>query len=127
MSNAPVGRVHHLNLYRQYFELVAVGRKTIEVRVKYPRLANLAPGDRIRFHIKDTEETCDVAVLRVAEYSTFEDMIDTEGAANVNPSADRAQQLANIRSIYGPEKEALGVLAIEIALSSPSPGTRLGE
>lgn len=126
MSTTPAGRVHHLNLYRQYFELVASGRKTIEVRVKYPHLANLAAGDRIRFHIKDTEETCDVAVLRIAEYSTFEDMIDTEGPANVNPSADRARQLANIRAIYGSEKEALGVLAIEIALSSASPRTRSG-
>lgn len=116
MSTAPTSRVHNLNLYRQYFELVAVGRKTIEVRVKYPHLADLAAGDRIVFRIKDTDETCEVTVLRVAEYASFEEMIDAEGPANVNPAAGREQQLANIRSIYGPEKEVLGVLAIEIAL-----------
>lgn len=38
----------------------------------------------------------------------------TEGPANVNPDSPREQQLTNIRRIYGPEKEALGVLAIEI-------------
>ncbi|UUU30973.1 ASCH domain-containing protein [Streptomyces sp. CA-210063] len=107
-------RVYELNLYRQYFDLVAAGTKTIEVRVKYPRLADLAAGDTIRFRIKATDETCDVQVLRVTEYPDFEALLDGEGPPNVNPTATRDQQLANIRTIYGPEKEALGALAIEI-------------
>lgn len=107
---------HRLNLYRQYFELVASGTKTIEVRVKYPHLENLAAGDRIEFRIKDTDERCEVEVLRVAEYPAFEALLDGEGPEKVNPSASREQQLANIRAIYGPEKEALGALAIEIKL-----------
>ncbi|MEY2231910.1 MULTISPECIES: ASCH domain-containing protein [Streptomyces] len=107
---------HHLNLYRQYFELVASGTKTIEVRVKYPHLENLAAGDRIEFRIRDTDERCAVAVLRVAEYPTFEALLDGEGPEKVNPSASREQQLTNIRAIYGPEKEALGALAIEVEL-----------
>ena len=52
----------------------------------------------------------------MSRYASFEDMLDSEGAANVNPDSPREQQLANIRRIYGPEKEALGVLAIEIEL-----------
>ncbi|MFJ1874751.1 ASCH domain-containing protein [Streptomyces chartreusis] len=111
-------RVHELNLYRQYFDLVAAGTKTIEVRVKYPRLAGLAAGDTIRFRIKGTDETCDVMVKRVTEYHDFESLLDGEGAANVNPTATREQQLANIRAIYPPEKEALGTLAIEIQISA---------
>ena len=43
-------------------------------------------------------------------------MLDTEGPAKVNPDSPREQQLASIRRIYGPEKEALGVLAIVIEL-----------
>ncbi|WP_435241833.1 ASCH domain-containing protein [Streptomyces cucumeris] len=112
----PTTRVHELNLFRQYFDLVAAGAKTIEVRVKYPHLAELAPGDTIRFHIKGTDESCEVKVLRVAEYPTFEALLDGEGPARVNPAATRDQQLTNIRTIYGPEKEALGALAIEIVL-----------
>ncbi|MCX5162910.1 ASCH domain-containing protein [Streptomyces sp. NBC_00264] len=91
-------RVRELNLYRQYFELVAAGTKTIEVRVKYPH----------------TDETCDVEVLRVTEYPDFEALLDDEGPSNVNPAASRDQQLTNIRAIYGPEKEALGALSIEM-------------
>ncbi|WP_435217225.1 ASCH domain-containing protein [Streptomyces sp. bgisy034] len=109
-------RVRELNLYRQYFDLVAAGTKTIEVRVKYPHLADLAAGDTIRFRVKGTDETCEVRVIRVTEYADFEALLDGEGPANVNPTATRDEQLASIRAIYPPEKEALGALAIEIAL-----------
>lgn len=116
MDTAP--RVHELNLYRRYFDLVAAGRKTIEVRVRYPHLADLAAGHVIRFRIKGTDESCEVLVKRVTAYCDFEALLDGEGPANVNPTASRAEQLANIRRIYGPEKEALGALAIEVQLLS---------
>ncbi|WP_413752773.1 ASCH domain-containing protein [Streptomyces sp. R-74717] len=110
-------RVRELNLCRQYFELLAAGTKTVEVGVKYPHLADLTAGDIIRFRIKGTDETCDVQVLRVTEYPDFGALLDGEGPSNVNPTATRNQQLANIRTIYGPEKEALA-LAIEITRTS---------
>ncbi|MEU0591966.1 ASCH domain-containing protein [Streptomyces ardesiacus] len=116
MTETAAASVHELNLYRRYFDLVAAGQKTIEVRVKYPHLADLAAGDVIRFRVKDTEETCTVLVKRVTAYKTFEELLDGEGPANVNPASSREQQLANIREIYPAEKEALGALAIEIGL-----------
>lgn len=112
--NETHARVRELNLYRQYFDLVSVGTKTIEVRVKYPHLADLATGDTIRFRIKGTDETCDVKVVRVTEYADFEALLDGEGPSHVNPTATRDEQLANIRAIYPPEKEVLGALAIQI-------------
>ncbi|MGW0912928.1 ASCH domain-containing protein [Streptomyces sp. NPDC002784] len=116
-----------LHLYRQYFGLVTAGTKTIEVRVKYPHLAVLVAGDTIRFRIKGTDETCEVKVVRVTEYADFETLLDGKGAGNVNPTATRDGQLANIRAIYPPEKEALGALAIKLALrSSQLGGRRLG-
>lgn len=111
-------RAREMNLYRRYFDLVAAGRKTIEVRVQYPNLRRLKAGDHIRFVCgRDDALT---RVKRVAKYDSFEKMLDGEGPANVNPDSPREQQLANIRRIYGPEKEALGVLAIEIELLAPS-------
>ncbi|MFJ9567769.1 ASCH domain-containing protein [Streptomyces fuscichromogenes] len=109
-------RVRELNLYRQYFDLVAAGAKTIEVRVKYPHLADLAAGDVIRFRIKGTDESCEVEVKRVTEYPDFQALLDGEGPSTVNSTATRDEQLTNIRAIYPPEKEALGALAIEIEL-----------
>jgi ASC-1-like (ASCH) protein len=105
-------RAREMNLYRRYFDLVADGSKTIEVRVRYPNLRNLAAGDHIRFVCGRDE--CLTRVKRVTTYDSFEAMLDSEGPENVNPASPREQQLANIRRIYGPEKEALGVLAIEI-------------
>ncbi|MGW6841297.1 ASCH domain-containing protein [Streptomyces sp. NPDC054958] len=113
MSAAPAHCGHRLNLYRQYFQLVAAGTKTIEVRVNHPHLENLAAGDRIEFRINDSDERCEVEVLPVTEYPTFEALLDGEGPENVNHPASRQQQLESIRSIYSPEKEPLSVLAIE--------------
>ncbi|MEU3786327.1 ASCH domain-containing protein [Streptomyces sp900129855] len=117
MSNT-TPRVHELNLYRQYFDLVVAGTKIIEVRVKYAHLAHLAAGDTIRFRIKGTDENREVTVERVTEYPNFEALLDGEGPSNVNPTTTRNEQLANIRAIYPPEKEALGALAIQIRLIS---------
>jgi ASC-1-like (ASCH) protein len=86
--------------------------------VQHPTLRNLAAGDHIRFVCgRDDALT---RVKRVARYAGFEEMLDAEGDTNVNPDSPREQQLANIRRIYGPEKEALGVLAIEIELLQPT-------
>ncbi|MEU4233655.1 hypothetical protein AB0F17_56025 [Nonomuraea sp. NPDC026600] len=87
--------------------------------MQYPNLRILKAGDHIRFVCgRDDALT---RVKRVSRYASFEEMLDAEGAANVNPESSREQQLANIRRIYGPEKEALGVLAIEIELLQPAP------
>lgn len=105
-------QVFEMGLYRRYFNLVADGRKTVEVRVQYPNLRKLAAGDHIRFICGRDE--CLTRVKRVARYDTFDQLLTAEGPARVNPDSPRDQQLANIRRIYGPEKEALGALAIEI-------------
>ncbi|UUU38447.1 ASCH domain-containing protein [Streptomyces sp. NBC_00162] len=119
MSDTPATTLYELNLFQRYFDLVASGRKTIEVRVKYPKLEGLEAGDLIRFRVKDTDQACLVRVLRVAEYASFADLLDGEGPARVNPASTREEQLTNIRAIYGLEKESLGALAIEIQLTAP--------
>ncbi len=46
-------------------------------------------------------------------------MFDHEEVAAINPTASRKEQLKAIREIFPPEKEALGVLAIEIEKVEP--------
>ena len=84
-------------------------------------MRSLKAGDYIRFICgRDDALT---RVTRVTRYSSFEQMLDTEGPERVNPASPRDQQLANNRRTYGPEKEALGVLAIEIELvTKPASG-----
>lgn len=99
-------------IYKRYFDLIASGRKTIEVRVAYDSNKRLAAGQLLKF-ICDGEE-CLTRIKRVANYRTFDEMFDHENVSAVNPTATRAKQLANIRLIYPAEKEALGVIAIEV-------------
>jgi ASC-1-like (ASCH) protein len=109
-------RIWDLTLYRDSFDLISSGRKQIEVRVSYPKFRDMAPGQRIRFSSEGVQ--CLARVERVARYSSFEELLDAEGVDRVNPDLGRDQQLKRIRSIYPPEKEALGPLAIELTLLS---------
>jgi ASC-1-like (ASCH) protein len=89
----------------------------MEIRVNDSSRRKIKEGSLIRFRCQgDQVLTC---VTRVARYDTFEEMFDHESVASVNPLATRKEQLANIRQIYTPEREALGVVAIGIELIDP--------
>ncbi len=63
-------RAREMNLYRRYFDLVANGTKTIEVRVQYPKLRSFKAGDYIRFVCgRDDALT---KVKRVARHASFD-------------------------------------------------------
>ncbi len=112
-------RAHEMGIYKRYFDLVASGKKTVEVRVNDSSRKRIKEGSLIRFRCRDEEIL--TRVTRVAWYDSFEEMFDHETVASVNPTATREEQLANIRQIYPPEREALGVVAIGIELVDPPP------
>lgn len=105
-------RAREMPIYKRYFDLIASGAKTIEVRVAYASNKRLAAGQLLKFTCRG--EQCLTRIVRIAHYISFEEMFDHESAATVNPTATRAEQLANIRLIYPADKEALGVMAIEV-------------
>jgi ASC-1-like (ASCH) protein len=114
----PAVRANEMGIYKRYFDLIAAGRKTTEIRVNDSSRKKIKEGSLIRFRCQGREVV--TRVTRIARYATFEDMFDHEDVAAVNPLATRAEQLANIRQIYPPEREALGVLAIGIDLVEPA-------
>ena len=105
-------RAREMPIYKRYFDLIATGAKTIEVRVAYPSNQRLTAGRLLKFTCRNEE--CLTRITRIATYRTFEELFDHEHVSAVNPTATRAEQLANVRLIYPPEKEALGVIAIEV-------------
>ena len=113
----PVVRAHEMGIYKRYFDLIAAGRKTTEIRVNDSSRRKIKEGSRIRFRCQGEEVL--TRVTRVARYATFDEMFEHEDVASVNPLATRAEQLANIRQIYPPEREALGVVALRIELVGP--------
>ncbi|MBN1260627.1 MAG: ASCH domain-containing protein [Anaerolineae bacterium] len=93
----------------RYLELILAGRKTLEVRVAYANIARLQVGDRLLLNDQHP-----YIILRVAHYDDFEALLAHEEARVIAPDIPPEQLLASIRSLYPPEKEALGVVALEI-------------
>jgi len=106
-----------INIRGEYLKLITDGIKTVEVRVGYPRMRTIQPGQELTFVSGD--QRVPTTVKRVTEYASFEDMLDSEDAWSIGGDLGESRQdlLAVIRSIYPPEKERLGVLAIEIELA----------
>ncbi|GAA1181498.1 hypothetical protein GCM10009654_43300 [Streptomyces hebeiensis] len=103
-----------LNIRRPYFDLIAAGGKTIEIRVGYPKIRKMATGDSLRFNSGD--DSLLTRITAVKEYKSFEEMLDSEDNTAIGePGMTRDQLLAACRDIYPPEKEALGVFAIHLA------------
>lgn len=112
MDAPPLGE-HSLNIRKPYFDLISQGIKTIEVRVGYPKIRKITTGDLLRFTSGDAAMR--TRVTHIAEYASFEEMLDAEDDAAIGAeSMTHDELLTVIRDIYPPEKEALGVFAIHI-------------
>ncbi|GAA2730703.1 ASCH domain-containing protein [Streptomyces nogalater] len=108
---------HSLNIRKPYFDLIASGAKTIEVRVGYPKIRKITAGDTLRISCGDDILTR--RVIKVSEYESFQALLDTEDPAAIGgPGMTPDQLVAAIRDIYPPEKEALGVFALHLAQAS---------
>ncbi|NJP97992.1 ASCH domain-containing protein [Nonomuraea sp. FMUSA5-5] len=107
-----------LNLRKPYFDLIVSGVKTVEVRVGYASMRKIQPGQLLDFVAG--EQRLRTRVVRVSEYVSFEELLKHEDPVAIGGELgeDTAALLAVIRSIYPPEKERLGVLAIEVEVIS---------
>jgi ASC-1-like (ASCH) protein len=105
-----------INIRKEYLKLITDGVKTVEVRVGYPRMRSILPGQELTFVSGD--QRVPTTVKRVTEYPSFEEMLDREDARSIGGDLGESREnlLAVIKDIYPPEKERLGVLAIEIEL-----------
>ena len=105
-----------INIRKEYLKLIIDGVKTVEVRVGYPRMRSIQPGQELTFVSGD--QRVPTTVKRVTEYPSFEEMLGREDARSIGGDLGESREnlLAVIRNIYPPEKERLGVLAIEIEL-----------
>jgi ASC-1-like (ASCH) protein len=93
----------------EYLEAILAGRKTIEVRVGYPNIVPLQPGDRLLLN-----EAYAYRIVRIANYPDFEALLLAEEAAAIAPDSPPDSLLATLRAIYPPAKEALRVYALHI-------------
>jgi ASC-1-like (ASCH) protein len=94
----------------EYLQQILAGRKTVEVRVGYATIKRLRPGDRLLLN-----DQYPYLIADIRHYPNFEAMVTAETSATIAPDLpDRPALLAACRAIYPPEKEALGVVALEL-------------
>ncbi|MFE9446291.1 NUDIX domain-containing protein [Streptomyces sp. NPDC006602] len=118
-------REHHFHLLRRYYDQVESGRKTVEVRVATPAKAAVEVADAIVFHDRDSSRELDVVVKRVTPYASFEELLDAEDPSRIDPDAQPKELLITLRSIYPPDREALGPLAFQFDHRPARPGHSL--
>jgi ASC-1-like (ASCH) protein len=93
----------------EYLQQILAGRKTIEVRVGYSNIRKLKVGDILMLN-----DCYRFIIRRIGNYASFEELLKNEDPAHIAPDLDPEQLLPEMRSLYPPEKEALGVVALEI-------------
>jgi len=108
-EDAPVKR---LRIHRRYLDMIKSGRKTLEIRVGYDHITSIRPGTRLLLAAKGDNFRCLVAAVRT--YSSFDEMLRHEDVRRALPGVDAAEALAQLSSIYPPDKEKLGVFVLEL-------------
>lgn len=106
---------HVWRIKKEYFHQLKNGDKSLEIRVGYPSIKKVQPGDTITFENYGANE---FDVKRVAIYDSFRKMLEVEGAARVLPGMTPAGALKTLQSIYPKNKEALGVYVFELKFKS---------
>ncbi|HEY65711.1 MAG TPA: ASCH domain-containing protein [Caldilineae bacterium] len=106
-------RVKVLWIRPEYLQEILAGRKTIEVRVGYSNIRKLRTGDLLRLN-----DTYFYRIRRIAQYPDFEALLAHEPTEAIAPGISEEELRRALRSIYPPEKEALGVIALEIEPAS---------
>lgn len=108
---------HQMGLYEEYFQSVADGTKTVEVRLNDGKRRNVKTGDTIEFtKLPEQDETLQVRVTDLQVFETFSELyravpFEDLGGAGWTMEA----MLEGTYDIYTPEQEAQwGVLAITI-------------
>ncbi|SDT83433.1 ASC-1 homology (ASCH) domain-containing protein [Streptomyces sp. TLI_053] len=112
---------HRMSLLSHLVPLMASGTKTLEIRVADAKRRALQAGDLIEFTPADgTAGKTLVQVVRASVYTDFPALLAAENQDRIHPDLDAARQLALLREIYPPEREALGAIAIEVTLVQPA-------
>jgi ASC-1-like (ASCH) protein len=94
----------------KYLSWILQGSKTIEVRVAYSNIARLETGDRLMLNDRHPYK-----IRRVGRYTSFEELLAHEDPKAIAPNLKPDDLLAALRELYPAEKEALGVIALEIS------------
>lgn len=106
-----------------YFAYPKSGQKTIAGHVREDKYRLVRPGGYFRVDNHDDTEAVEVRVLRVANYRSFRELLETEPLKKVLPDVDSVDDGIKVyRQFYTPEQEkAFGVVALEVEVTKRLP------
>ena len=110
---------YEFHLDREPFRMIWLGRKTIELRMCDEKRRNIAPGDTVRFVLRDDERLAmEVKVTAVHRFGSFKELYGSLPLSKCGyPKDDMPGEPWRDMEIYpgySPEdQEKLGVLGIE--------------
>jgi len=110
--------IKECNLQKQYFDLIKTGKKTVEGRINSGSFQNLRVGSKIKFFEQnDPRNFLICEVIEINSYSSFREMLESEGVENMLPSTKSLEQGVKVyEQIPGFKKrcEKYGCLGLKI-------------
>lgn len=101
----------NLWIKKKYLDLILSSKKTVEVRILYPSLRSLKKGEKIKLNNRYLATVKDVRI-----YRNFKNLLSSEDPEKIIPGKSKNEVLKVLRKLYLPEKEKLGVIAIELKI-----------
>lgn len=100
-----------VNVQEPYATLILNGLKTVEGRLNKGKFAEAQVGDHVLLN-----ESVDFVIVAKTAYSTFKEMIESEGLKNVIPNVETVDAAVQVYyKFYTPEQEKeFGVVALKI-------------
>lgn len=112
-----IATTHQMKLRVPYFEKMAEGTKTIEVRLYDDKRRLIKLGDLIEFSKADNEsQKIKIEVVGLLSYKTFKDLVD-DFPPEIFGATDKMTLLEALASFYSCDDEKkFGVLGIRVRI-----------
>jgi ASC-1-like (ASCH) protein len=105
--------VRVIRIKKRFLDQVKAGRKTLELRVGYPNILSIQPGQCMRM-LSGTEEQV-VTVNDVRKYTSHAAMFGAEDCTRIVPDVtSRTDMMRLLQKVYPPDKKKLGVVILDI-------------
>ena len=108
--------VPNLRIQDRYLHMITSGKKSLEVRVGYDHIKAIKPGSSVRLTSDSGHTLCAVADVR--SYPSLKAMIQHEDAEKALPGLSADEALNQLRRIYPPNKEQLGIVVLELSMQA---------
>lgn len=102
----------NLRIQDPYLHMIAEGQKSLEIRVAYEHMRDIKAGNDIKLESDSHHLICSVADVR--QYPSLEAMLQHENIEKALPGVSTGKALQQLRRIYPPEKERLGIIVLEL-------------